>query len=338
MAKKSQPRAGKPAALYAVCGGESFLRRQAITELSDRILGPADRSLALAEYDGRSDTLEPADVLDDLRTLPFLVERKLVILRDADDFLKDSDHRADLEAYTEKPCERSVFVLECKTLAANTRLYKRIAAAGEVIKCEPIKPYQVPAWLADRARTTYGKRLTQPAAAMLGDQIGPDLGMLDAELQKLTIYVNTRDRIDVGDVEALGGRCREEQVWGILSAIGAGERGKALALWEEVWQTDRAAIGRAIGGLAFTVRRLLAAKQAELAGAPLDDLRKLMMIWRDDQRLQRELNAFSVDQVERMLCRLLEADVAAKTGGVSVQSSIEAFIVDMCQPRKRARA
>ncbi|NLX23631.1 MAG: DNA polymerase III subunit delta [Phycisphaerae bacterium] len=336
MATKSQKRTDKPAPLYAVCGEELFLRRQAITELVDEVLGPADRSLAMSEYDGKNESLKPADVLDDLRTLPFLVERKLVLLRDGDLFVKQ--YRAELEAYAEKPCERSVFVLECKSLSANTRLYKRIAAAGEVVKCEPIKAYQVPAWLTDRAKQTYGKRLTPKAAAMLCDLIGPELGQLDAELQKLTVYVNSRDRIDIGDVEALGGRCREEQVWGILSAIAAGDRAKALFLWEEVWQTDRAANGRAIGGLAYSVRRLLAAKRAELAGAPLDELRKLMMIWRDDPRLQRELNAFSVDQIEQMLCRLLDADVAAKSGGMGVRSSIETFIVELCQPRKKVGA
>ncbi len=336
MATKSQKRTDKPAPFYAVCGEELFLRRQAITELVDEVLGPADRSLAMSEYDGKNDSLEPSDVLDDLRTLPFLVERKLVLLRDGDLFVKQ--YRAELEAYAEKPCERSVFVLECKSLPANTRLYKRIAAAGEVVKCEPIKAYQVPGWLTDRAKQTYGKRLTPKAAAMLCDLIGPELGQLDAELQKLTVYVNSRDRIDIGDVEALGGRCREEQVWGILSAIAAGDRAKALFLWEEVWQTDRAAIGRAIGGLAYSVRRLLAAKRAELGGAPLDELRKLMMIWRDDPRLQRELNAFSVDQIEQMLCRLLDADVAAKSGGMGVRSSIEAFIVEMCRPRKKVGA
>ena len=109
-------------------------------------------------------------------------------------------------------------------------------------------------------------------------------------------------------------------------------------MWEEVWQTDRAASARAIGGIAFTVRRLLNAKRVQEAGATLDELRKVMMIWKDDRRLRAELAAFTTHQVEWMLCRLLEADVAAKTGGVSVRSSIEAFIVELCQRRMSRQA
>ena len=323
-------------AVYAVCGREAFLKREAIAKLTDRILGSGDRALALSEYDGSATSLELADVLDDLRTLPFLTPHRLVRVSDADSFI--TRYRPELEEYTQSPSPTGVLLLECKSLAANTRLYKRIMAAGEVIKCEPVAARTVPSWLVARARDTYGKRLDPRAAALLCDQIGSDLGLLDAELQKLSLYVGDARQITAAEVEDLAGRCREEQVWGILSAISAGNRGRALALWEEVWQTDRAASARAIGGIAFTVRRLLNAKRVQEAGATLDELRKVMMIWKDDRRLRAELAAFTTHQVEWMLCRLLEADVAAKTGGVSVRSSIEAFIVELCQRRTSRQA
>lgn len=303
------------------------MKRQVIAELTEQVLGDADPALALSEYDGSSASLELAAVLDDLRTLPFLTARRLVLLRDADGFI--SRYRSELEAYTETPSSTGVLVMECKSMPANTRLYKRINNVGRIIKCETIKPAAVPSWIVKHGRSAHGKTIDTKAAALLCDQIGADLGLLDAELQKLAMYVGQRTSITADDVEALTGRCREEQVWGILSAMAAGDRAKALAAWEQVWQTDRAASARAIGGLAFTVRRLLAAKKAQEAGAPIDELRRTLMIWRDDRRLMTELAAFSTSQIEQMLCRLLEADVAAKTSTASVRSSIEALIIEM---------
>jgi len=336
MPASRQTRSTSPGAVYAVCGPEAFLKRETITKLTDEILGSADRALALSEYDGSSASVELADVLDDLRTLPFLTARRLVRVIEADAFI--TRYRSELEDYTENPSATGVLLLECKSLPANTRLYKRISAAGEVIKCEPVTARTVPGWLSARAREIYGKRLDPRAAALLCDQIGTDLGLLDAELQKLSLYVGQGRQITTADVEDLSGRCREEQVWGILSAIAAGNTARALELWEEVWQTDRAASARAIGGIAFTVRRLLNAKRDQEAGVGIDQLRKTMMIWRDDRRLQAELSAFTSHQVELMLCKLLEADVAAKTGQVSVRSSIEAFIVELCQRRRPRQA
>ncbi len=326
---------GRPPIL-AVCGQESFLKRQAVAEWTARLLGDADPALAINEYDGASASTSLADVLDDLRTLPFLTPCRLVRISDADAFI--SRCRAELEDYADEPSATGVLILECKSLPANTRLYKRIEKVGQVIKCDAIKPFAAPGWVVKRAKEAHAKTIDAHAAALLCDQVGTDLGRLDAELEKLALYVGTRNSIRADDVELLTGRCREEQVWGILSAMAAGKQAEALALWEQVWQTDRAASARAIGGLAFTVRRLLAAKKAQEAGASIHELRKTMMIWRDDQRLKAELAAFTTDQAEQMLCRLLEADVAAKSSSASVRTSIEKFIIEACRPADRRRA
>jgi len=224
-----------------------------------------------------------------------------------------------------------VLLIECKTLPANTRLYKRVRAVGQVCKCDPIKRSAIPAWLVSRCRDAWGVQLDARAAAMLCELTGQDLGLLDAELQKLALYVGERRRITARDVEAAVGHHREEKVWGILSAVAAGDQARAMTLWEEVWQTDRAAPARAIGGIAFTVRRLLAAKRAQATGASMRELAGILMRFGDDDRLRAELAAFSTEQAQGMLCKLLDADVAAKTGLASVRSSIEAFIVELCR-------
>lgn len=317
------------APVYALSGSESFLRREALADLMDRLLGDADRALALAEYDGSSASLELADVLDDVRTLPFLVERKVVLVREADQFI--SRYRDSLEKYVDQPCKSGILVLDCSKMASNTRLYKAIANVGQVIVCEPVAVRQIRDWLTQRAKGVHGKQLGAPAAELLIDQIGPELGMLDTELAKLSLYVGERPRIEAADVEALVGRCREEQIWGLLTAMAARNAPAALKTWEEVWQTDRAASARAVAGIAFTVRRLLNAKRAEERGAPSSELSKLMMIWGDERRLRAELSAFSIAEVESMLCELLEIDVAGKSGGVSVRTAIESLIVRSCQ-------
>jgi DNA polymerase-3 subunit delta len=300
------------------------------------VLGDADRSLALSEYDGSSAALELASVLDDVRTLPFLAERRLVVVREADAFI--TRYRSELESYMESPSSCGVLLLECKSLPASTRLYKRINAVGETIKCDQPKSREVPQWLSQRSRDEYDCQIEPRAGALLVDLVGEDLGLLDSELQKLSLYVGKRQKIAVADVEAVVGHSREEQVWGILKAVAANDTAKALQLWEDVWQTDRAASARAIGGIAFTVRRLLDAKRAQESGASPRDLARILMRWREEQQVVRELSAFEVADVENMLCALLEADVAAKTGGVGVRTSIEAFIINATRGTGSRRA
>ena len=70
----------------------------------------------------------------------------------------------------------------------------------------------------------------------------------------------------------------------------------------------------------------------------ISELARMLMRWNDEPGVRAELAAFTVPQIEEMLCRLLEADVAAKTGGASVQTSIEAFIVAGCRNRRTRKA
>lgn len=328
--KKSDSSA--PAAIYAIFGPEAFLKRQALSRITDQVLGQADRALSLSEYEGPAAELAP--VMDDLRTLPFLAERRLVIIREADPFI--TRFRTELEDYADRPSATGVLVLECKSLPSNTRIYKKIAALGGIVPCEAVKRNAIGGWLMSRSREAYGTQLEAPAAALLTDLVGSDLGLLDGELWKLSLYVGERKRITPADVKALVGQQREEEIWGIMSAMAAGDEARALSLWEEVWQTDKAAEARSIAGIAYKVRQLLNAKKAQESGASINELAKMLMIWGNPQRVQAELNAFSAPQLERMLCRLLEADVAAKSGGAGVQASIESLIVGVCRA-KRAR-
>ncbi|MCL2329813.1 MAG: DNA polymerase III subunit delta [Phycisphaerae bacterium] len=321
--------------IYAVAGAEPFLKRQAMTRIIDDVLGDADRTLAMSEYDGSSGSAELSSVLDDLRTLPFLTDRRLVLLRDADKFI--TQHRDALETYAANPSETGVLLIECKTMPATTRLAKQIAKIGELIKCDAPKGYEVSRWVVTHCKAAYSAQIESRAAEKLCHLVGTELGLLDAELQKCLLYAEPRKQINLADVDALVGQQREEQIWNVLDAVCEGNRAKALQLWEEVVQTDRAAEPRAVGGMAFKVRQLLKAKRAQESGVSMDQLMRELWI-RDEQQLRRRLDAFTTAQVEKMLAQLLETDVAMKTGMGTVHASIERFIVEFTERHsKRGR-
>lgn len=303
--------------VYVVYGPEDFLKRQALEGVVNRLLPAAERSMALSEYDAGSKMPESAEVFDELRTLPFLAERRVVVIRDADAFITKC--RQHLEDYVDDPSSSGTLVMECRSFPGNTKLAKKVKAVGEAIACEQIKGQRVGAWAVNHARETYGLRVDSEAGRLLADYIGEDLGRIDGELQKLGLYIGQRDRVTGKDVRALVGHSREEKVWGILEAIGKRDAATALHLWEDVWQTDRAASARAIAGIAYTVRKLIEAKRGGKSPWGVD------------------ASAFAVEDAEDMLCELLDADAAAKIGQASVRTSVEAFILKACGRRNPRR-
>jgi len=306
--------------VYVVVGPDRFLRNEALRHILDALEGEMD-SVGPARMDGSEAGL--AEVLDEVRTLSLLGSRRVVVVDDADPFI--TTHRKPLERYVDKPAEDGCLILLCNTLPKSTRLYKGIAKVGSVTHCEPPTRRAVAGWITQWAREKYGKRITPPTAQHLREHLGDDLGILDAELSKLTAYVGQRAEITPGDIDDLTGQHREEKVFGVTDAISSGDTAGALRHWEQVLATDRAAPGRAIAGLAWGVRRLLQAKREWDRGANIGELARRMFV--DPNVLQRRLARVDPQQLERQQEDLLAVDLAVKTGASTVDVAVEKFIV-----------
>ncbi len=320
--------------VYAIVGADRFLRGTALDEVI-RAAGEDMDALGPTRVEG--DAADCVAVLDDVRTTSLLGGRRLVIVDDADDFI--SAHRAALEKYCAAPSAEGCLILLCDSMPGNTKLYKIIDKQGQVIKCEPLKGWPLQSWIVRRANEAYGKKVSNDAARMLRELIGDSPGWLDTELSKLAAYVGARTEITPADMEAATGQSREEKVFAVVDAMSVGDASGALRNWEQVWVTDRAAPHRAIGGLAWAVRRLSKLRRAFDAGADLASTAKSMGMFADASALRRQIEHMTIPRLESLQHALLEADVACKTGGSTVEVAVEKLIVRFATrlPAPRAR-
>jgi DNA polymerase III subunit delta len=317
-------------AVIAIFGDEDLLVRESLGQIIHQTFPDGVPDLAISEFD--PEKAELAEVLDELRTLPFLSEKRLVLIRNADSFI--SRHRETLENYVHSPSPTGILVLVARTFDARTRLHKAVQQCGQVIKCQAPFANKIPGWIAERASTRYQKTIAPDACGKLKDLVGNVLSLLDAELDKLSLYVGKRATITAADVEALVGNNRDEKVFGIIDAMASGDAAQAINLWNQVWATDRNAEYRSIGGLAFSVRRLLDAKQLADSGVSLEDLAR--KLWTDSATLAARFRRFSVTDLQDQLATLLEVDVASKTGWANVRNDIEKFIITQCSKVTRS--
>ena len=224
--------------VYALTGSDRFLRTEALQVLQKQL--GVEEGLESVRVDG--DTVELADVLDEVRTPSLLGPARVVIVDDADDFI--SKNRATLEKFCADRNHAGKLVLLCDSMPKNTRLHKVIAECGEVIDCAPPSGRAILGWIVQRAKKTYGKSIDERAAQRLKDHVGDAPGWLDSELAKLAAYVGDRAEIGWKDIEEVTGELREEKVFGVIDAMAVGDTVTALRLWDQVWATDRAAPAR----------------------------------------------------------------------------------------------
>lgn len=307
--------------ICVIHGKNTFARREAIERIVERELDGGDETVNLSPFDG--DQVDVAEVLDDVRTYSLLGGRRVVVIEDADGFV--SKHRPVLERYTAAPAETGCLILVCSTFDARTRLFKAVAQIGEIVDCKPLKDHVLDGWIAARALQTYGKRMDRYAAVRLLDHAGSSQEGLDQELAKLSLYVGRREEITADDVDELVGHYREQNVFGVMDAISDGDANKALEQWRQVIASDPAATGRALGGLAWALRRLIDAARRCRAGESVTSIARSQ--WTRPEVLGPRLKRTSVERCEAQLSDLLAADLDSKTGGATLNVAVERFIV-----------
>jgi DNA polymerase III subunit delta len=318
----------KPQPLYVLTGEEDFLKRQVLAALRTVVFGKEAEEFGLSTHAG--DKAVFATVRNELETLPFLSSRRLVVVEKADPFV--TEYRAALEKYIGQPSATGVLVLDVKSLPANTRLAKLVDKAG-VIDCKSPAAYKLPDWCVRWAAARHDKQLALPAASLLVDLVGTDMGQLDQELAKLAVYVGDTPRIDSADVDRLVGNSRAEKTFKIFDAMADGNPGEALAMLDRLFEQGEDPV-RVLGAFSYQLRRLAQAarlcQNGRSLAAAFDQL-EIPPFAR--QGLERQLRHLSRRRTEQLYPWLLEADLGLKGGSqLPPRTLLERLLVRLAAP------
>jgi len=289
--------------VYVLVGSDAFLRDEYRRSVVRRVIGRADPQTAVTIFDA---TAELAEVLDELRTLPFLAPRRAVIVSDADDFV--SAHRKALENYLQSPSSASSLILIVSSWSASTRLAKLTARIGEVIACSAPQARKLVAWVA-KAAGKRGKNIAPDAAELLIEWCGENLAVLGSELEKLSLYVDERESITGDDVAAVVSATAGPAAFALTNAITAGDTPAALkALAGSL--TRRGDEFVVLGKLAWHLRRALAAAQQLAAGRQPT----LSIPYPYRRPFLEMVKRRPLSELQKDFRKLLAADLAMKTG------------------------
>jgi DNA polymerase-3 subunit delta len=166
----------------------------------------------------------------------------------------------------------------------------------------------------------------------LAELIGAEAGALASDVEKLAMYVGERPQISADDVRELVGLSREEKIFAVMDAALLGRTDEALRLWRQVLATDPAGVYKALGGMAFVVRRLLGAHRMVAEGASLATVAPKVMMFRREAELRQELSRNPALRLETLLAEMAELDKRAKLGLRSLELGIESLLVGIARP------
>lgn len=309
--------------VYVIAGKEKSLVNAQCRELLDELLEPSQRATGLFSADPAS---APAcEVLDELRTAPFLTDKRVVVVKEADDFI--SKNREWLENYFDAPCPTGRFILTVNSWNANTRLAKKLKKIGKLINVTQPKRWQLPQRLIEYAGDAHGKRLSKNAAELIVELTGDELTRLYIEIDKLALLADSEKTITQKHIESLIGHNRLFNAFAVIDAITAGRTAGAIEKLREMFAENKSAEYTVVGAFAFHFRRMFNARAMLDKGVRPGEIIKRLRIWGNQDSFFTQLRKTSLKQIGKYIQFLAQTDFAIKTGRAKVQIEMEQFIL-----------
>jgi len=140
-------------------------------------------------FDGEH--LSAADFYEAVNSVPFLGEKKLILVRDFLRDGRDEEQKKVAEKLEDIPDFSFVLFIEQENPDARTTLFKKLKQVGVVEEFEPPVGPQLAAWIQQQVaqkKGTIGPR----EARLLADTVGPNLWQMNQEIEKLTVYAQEK--------------------------------------------------------------------------------------------------------------------------------------------------
>lgn len=334
MAKRTPSAGTVPKTTPGVCvvfGEDPFLVAKEAEKRLDALLNEDERMTGLSEPKAGEALI--ADVLDELRTVPFLAPRRVVLIKDADPFLKTYGQQ--LETYLESPSPTGTLLMTTTSFDKRTRFYKILNKIDGAIEVGKIRSNDLPQYIAQYAKSEHDITLDQRSLRLLIELTGDDPGRLCREMDKLALYVSPEKTVTLQDIEQLIGRNRMFNAFEVIDGITGNNPGQALTRLQNMFASDRDTQYTVVGAFGYHFRKLFNARVMMARGmSARQATEKAGVFWNKKEAFAAQLSRLTLEQLAWVLGELGRIDHGIKTGRATAPVAMERLMVELFEIQK----
>lgn len=314
---------------YLFLGPEAYLARQLADAAVQAVLPETLRDFNMIRLYGSE--LEPQSLSAQLASHPFMAERRIVHIPGFEG-IPTGREEGILDALKQKAAS-TVLLIEAAQIDRRRKLGEWIISHCDIVDCPEFKDGEAAAWIQGQ----FAKRGIRIEAGVPQDLIrraGTSLFMLAAEIEKLSLYADPDAQyISRSDCESLVPPQPEDQVFGLLDAIGARDLGASVRALQALF-----AAGQPETLILFVIARqfhqVYLAQYLHSQGAGAPEVGKALNLRYDFQirRILEQARAFTEPELRAALRRLRDGDASVKTGAREPRVELEMILFDLCTP------
>ena len=325
--------ADKPV-VYILHGDDEYAIAQFISTMEAKMGDPSIAGMNITHFPKGS--LPFGEIIAVVQSMPFLAERRLVVLHDPLTGMQSAKVREQFKSLLEKiPPTTALVIAVNRPLVPHRdrgkgkqhwlqkwaqgqdgRVYEKelfLARGPELVR-----------WILKQAKEDGGE-ITPEAAALLATLVDEDPRIAAQEISKLLAYANYSRPVEPDDVEYLVAHVGGGDVFAMVDALGAQNGQKALRMLRQLLEDDDPL--RLFGMIVRQFRLLLLTRELLNMGYRENDIaRELKTIPFVVRKLIPQTRNFSIETLEDIYRRLLDIDEAIKTGQIEGDVALDTLV------------
>lgn len=302
---------GKVGSLYLLHGEEPYFIDKIAEFFEDKMLSEAEKAFNLVVLYGKE--TEYGQVVDECRQLSMFAERRIVILKEA----QDMKSLPMLESYAEKPVQSTTLVVchKYKKADRRTKFVKLAEENGISFESKPLYDNQLAPWIKARSQAL-GLRLENGVAELLSENLGSDLSRISNEIEKLALNATKDKPVSIKDIREHIGVSKDFDVFELCKALVEKDFRKSSLIFNYFAENSTANPAPAIiAGIYSFMNKVMIVKYHGKSGTDLARIAGVSPFFLDQYR--KAAANFSMTHLAGIFQALKHADMHSK--GVDVR-------------------
>lgn len=344
--KKAKKDELKPVSLFL--GEEDYLIDKTLKNIKKLYIDESFEPLNYMVLSGKDVDFDK--ILSTCETLPFMSEKKLVIVKDFPLFRSKSEIDRESKQWSSPKSKKLlmdyleeldgylclIFVEKVDTIRKNNALYKTIGQVGQVVEFKKLKGRDLDNWIENKFKENNIKissaninYFTQQSSYFTS-KMEKTLYDLENEIIKISNYLSSGDEVKREDINKLMPKPLEMNIFNLLDSISRKDGDNAIRLFNEMYMSNEPALF-ILHMIVRQLRNMLYIKSLKTAGYnDRDTQSKVKMSPYEYKKVSGQSRNFATLQLERALLHCLETDKSIKTSPIDDRLALEILITNLC--------
>lgn len=310
--------------LYLFYGEEQLLLNMYMNEVEKLLIDPATESMNKIILEGKVDV---GTIIDHCDTLPFMAERKLVVVRNSMLFGgKARAGRDEVLNYLSNVPEETCLIFIEETIDKRLTLTKNFKNYGMLVEFALRKPAELVSWAGTQFKAQ-GVSADPKALNLLVEYCDGGMTQLSNEIKKLCLFAKDTQYITSKDVEGICTRSIKSVIFDLTDAVAARNSVKALSIFEDMLSMKEPVM-RIFFMISRHMRNLYELKSLIEEGIRPDEaVRESGINPYAAGKMLKQLDKFTSKQLKKAVEDCLKTDIAVKTGKIDERIAVESIIL-----------